>query len=495
MSYNADKYGQIDYAQRCLSTDLNVNVEILGEIFLNDATFQSRVFSCQRNADIKCAIFYMDGMSSSKIINESIIQPITTAWLEDKPHLFKMVSSSVIAGNLTTETDDIKSLVEALLYGDSVVLVNGFAMGVIVNSKEFTLRSVSEPDDEKALRGPREGFTEGLMVNASLIRRRLQTSDLKFKAKSFGTRSNTKAFLCYLDSLVDKDILAELEKRLESISIDGVLDVNYIQEFIRDSPYSIFKTAGSTEKPDIVAAKLLEGRVALLLDGTPIVMTVPYLFIENLQVADDYYNNFYYSTLGRILRLFGFWITVSVPAIYVALIAFHPETIPTPLMLSMAAAINKAPFPTVVECAGMLIVFEILRETGIRTPNKIGQALSIVGALIVGQAAVEAKIVSAPVVIVVALTGITGLMIPRLSGAVIMIRLSFMAAAAILGFYGYFLASIFLFFYLTGIKSFGIDYTSQLFTYNPKRLKDIYMRAPMPQMDSRPLFMSQDTER
>lgn len=495
MDYSADEFGKIDYGQSGLSIDINTSLAVFESIFSEDATFQSRVFGCQRNEAIKCAVLYLDGMSSTRVINESVIEPVTVAWLEDKPQLFHLISTSVIAGNHTKESDDVKNIVEALLYGDAVVLVNGFAKVIIINAKEFNLRSISEPDDEKALRGPREGFTEGLMVNASLIRRRLQTSDLKFKPKSFGTRSNTKAFLCYLDSLVDKNILAELEKRLDAVSIDGVLDVNYIQEFVRDSPYSIFKTTGSTEKPDIVAAKLLEGRIALILDGTPIVLTVPYLFIENLQVADDYYNNFYYSTLGRILRFLGFWITISVPAIYVSLVAFHPETIPTPLMLSMAAAINKAPFPTVVECIGMLLIFEILRETGIRTPNKIGQALSIVGALIVGQAAVEAKIVSAPVVIVVALTGITGLMIPRLSGAVIIIRLIFITAAAVLGFYGYFLALIFLFFYLTGVKSFGVDYMSQLFTYNPDRLKDIYVRAAMPFMDTRPLSIPHDLNR
>ena len=495
MSCLADKTGNIDYGKFSLSEDIEASLSIFQEIFSEDSTFQYRYLGNRSNSGVRCAVLFLDGMCDTRIINEDIIEPIISAVLESAPNLTQKILDTVIAGNTADKDSDIQKLVDGILSGDTVVLVHGDTSAIIVNSKGFVLRSISEPDDEKSLRGPREGFTESLMLNTSMLRRKLQTSDLKFKSKSFGSRSNTKAFLCYLDSLVDRNILAELERRLDAIAVDGVLDVNYIQEHIKDSRHSVFKTCGSSEKPDIVAAKLLEGRVALILDGTPIVMTVPYLFIENLQVADDYYTSFYFGTISRLLRVLGFMITISVPAIYVALIAFHPEMIPTSLLLSMSAAVSKVPFPTVVECVGMLLVFEVLRETGIRTPNKIGQALSIVGALIVGQAAVEARIVSAPVVIVVALTGITGLMVPRLTGAVIAIRFLFITAAACLGFYGYILALLVLFFYVTSMKSFGVDYTSQLFTYNPAQLKDIYIRAPMPLIRSRPLWLSQDSER
>jgi len=495
LSYSADKKGTIQYSQPGLSEDLGTSLAIFEEIFTDDVTFQLREFSCRSDNRVRCATLYLDGMISSRIINEDIIQPITLAHLENTPGLFQTILTSVIVGGEITQESDMDSIIKALLYGDTILLVHGFAQAIVVGSKGFTVRSISEPDDEKSLRGPREGFTESVMMNASMVRRKLQTSDLKFKSRTFGTRSNTRAFICYLDSLVDKGILAELEARLDRICIDGALDINYIQEHIKDSPRSIFKTCGNTEKPDVVAAKLLEGRVAIILDGTPIVLTVPYLFIENLQVTDDYYTNFYYGNIGRILRILGFFITISAPAVYVSLVSFHPEMIPTGLMLSIAAANSKVPFPTVVECMGMLAVFEILRETGIRTPNKIGSALSIVGALIVGQAAVEARIVSAPVVIIISLTGITGLMVPRMSGAVIFLRFALIAAAACLGFYGYFLALITLFFYITGLDSFGVDYSSQLFSYNPAHLKDIYLRPSMSRMNTRPLTFNNDVER
>lgn len=490
-----DKTGKVDYSGFGLSANLEDSLHVFQQIFSEDATFQHRFARNLFNTGVRCAILFLDGMADARTINENIVEPITSAALAGAPVSAQAILDTVVAGNSASKASDIQELAEGILSGDTVVLVHGEAAAIRVSTKGFTVRAISEPDDEKSIRGPREGFTESLMVNASLLRRKLQTSDLKFKSKSFGTRSNTKAFLCYLDSLADKKILEDFERRLDAVTVDGVLDINYLQEYVKDSRRSVFKTCGSSEKPDVVAAKLLEGRIALILDGTPIVMTVPYLFIENLQVADDYYTNFYFGTIGRLIRMLGFGITISAPAVYVALIAFHPEMIPTSLMLSIAAAISKVPFPTVVECAGMLIIFEVLRETGIRTPNKIGQALSILGALIVGQAAVESRIVSAPVVIVVALTGITGLMVPRLSGAVIAIRFLLLTAAACLGFYGYFLTLLALFFYLTNMKSFGVDYTSQMFTYNAEHLKDIYARPAMPAMGSWPLRLSQDTER
>ena len=400
-----DQHGNMNYDGLSLQEGLEDSLCVFNNLFSDDTTFQFRFVSNQKNPVIRCAILFLDGMSDTRTINVSIIEPIMSADLGYANGLSQAILETVIAGNSISVVAEIKELVEGILSGDTVVLIDGETSAILVNSKGFAVRSISEPDDEKSLRGPREGFTESLMMNAAMIRRKLQTSDLKFKSRSFGNRSNTRAFLCYLDSVADKGILEELERRLDTMCMDGVLDTNYIQENIKDSRWSVFKTCGSSEKPDVVASKLLEGRIALILDGTPIVMTVPYLFIENLQVADDYYNIFYYGTIGRILRILGFLITISAPAVYVALIAFHPEMIPTSLMLSIAAAISKVPFPTVVECVGMLFIFEVLRETGIRTPNKIGQALSIVGALIVGQAAVEARIVSAPVVIVVALAG------------------------------------------------------------------------------------------
>jgi len=405
------------------------------------------------------------------------------------------IVSRAIVSNAVKISENLNEIAQELLRGDTVLFADGCALGIIISTKGWKARSIAEPDSEKALRGPREGFNEAILTNLSMIRRKIITPDLKFKFRSFGTRSNTKACICYLDSLVDKKILEELERRLDKIEIDGVLDVNYIVELIKDNPGSPFKTIGISERPDVTAAKLLEGRVALILDGTPVGLTLPHLVIENFQANDDYYLNYYFASIGRFLRILGFLLSISVPAIYVAFICFHREMIPTSLAMSIMQAHQGIPFPTILECIIMLIIFEIIRETGIRMPSNIGQALSIVGALVIGQAAVTAKLISAPMVIVVAITAITGLINPKIKGATIILRFSFLLAASILGLYGYMFLIIALLVHVLSLRSFGVIYSSQLSSYKFGEIKDNIFRAPWKYMVTRPIFEQRDTVR
>ena len=345
------------------------------------------------------------------------------------------------------------------------------------------------------LRGPREGFNESLLINLSMLRRKLRTQDLKVKFLSFGRRTKTKACLCYLGGVVNRTVLRELEERLKKIDIDGTLDTNYIAELIRDAPYSAVKTIGSTERPDVVAAKLLEGRVALILDGTPVVLTVPHLFIEHFQSDEDYYINYFFATVGRILRLFAFILTLTLPADYVAMVTFHQEMLPTPLLMSIFTSRQGVPFPTALETLIMLVVFEMLRESGARMPGLMGQTLSILGALVIGQAAVDAKIVSAPIIIIVAMSGICGLMVPRLKGYVIVHRFFLLACACVLGLYGLLLGLIVLLAGLFGMTSFGVPVMSDVYSRGFQDNKDLYVRAPWWMMRKRPQFLSENKTR
>lgn len=478
-----------------LASFLNENVGAFRAIFTGDDTINYRFIETRGMPSVRCCAIFADGMVDSAIMNDSIIRPLTRAAVNSGAACLDEIEFSVIQGNQVERSGDLDKMVSALLYGDTILFADGFADGLIINSKGWPARSISEPDDEKALRGPREGFTEAILQNTSMIRRKIQTSDLKFAFQSLGTRTNTKLCFVYLDSVVDHQVLEELKRRLKKIDIDGPVSSNTITEFIRDSPYSLFKTVGASEKPDIVASKLLEGRVALILDGSPLVLTVPYLFIENLQSPDDYYVSFYYGSIGRILRFLAFFLTITIPAFYIALVNFHQEMIPASLLYSLITAAKGVPFPTVVECVGMLLMFEILRETGIRMSDKIGQALSIVGALVVGQAAVEAKIVSAPTVIIVAFTAITGLMAPRMKAAGIICRFAALAAASFIGIYGFFLFMITLLIYLFGIRSFGVEYMSQLLSFTRQDMKDMYVRAPLPMMETRPAFITKERRR
>ena len=490
-----DKCGKINYSEYRLSKKLNDNLEIFKAVFKNDHTVIYREVVNAHDPDACCALIYIDGMVNTSVINDYIIRPLSVLEIPPTENLPDELAKKIIQSNEIENTNELESMVKAVLYGDTLLLTEGYADVLIINSKGFGMRGISEPEDEKTLRGPREGFIEGILTNISLIRRKLQTSDLKFESMTLGTRSGTKVSICYLDSLVNKNILTELKRRLGTINTDCVLSVNYIDEHIKDNRYSLFKTAGTTEKPDVAAARLLEGRIAVIVDGSPVVMTVPYLFVENFHSPDDYYINFYYGTICRLLRFLSFFITIAIPAMYVALLGYHQEMIPRNLLLSITAAVRGVPFPIVVECVGMIIVFEMLRETGIRMPDKVGQALSIVGALVVGQAAVEAKIVSAPTVIVVALAGVTGLMLPRVKGAIVILRLLFIFAASMLGIFGFFFASVALVIYIFSIKTYDIPYASQLVPFSFQDAKDYFVRMPLTFMKKRPEHIAAETDR
>jgi len=479
-----------------LTKKLTNNIELIKTVFKNDSTLVTRSFESQFEPNLKYCIFYSDGMVNNKILNEDIIKPLLEYRPEKKESdLINALAKQIIFSNSVEITTEMEKIIQGIIYGDTVLFTDGYAEALILNTKGWSIRSTSEPENEKVLKGPREGFTEALLTNLSMIRRRIRTPELKMEYQTFGTRTKTQACICYMEDLVNTDVLEELRKRLESFTIDGVLDVNYINEFIRDAPYSPIKTVGETERPDVVVAKLLEGRVALLLDGTPVALTVPHLFIEHFQSDEDYYINFYFSSIGRILRLIAFFVSTSVPALYVALTTFHQEMLPTSLVISISMARQGVPFPTVVEAVLMLVVFEMLRESGARMPGMMGQALSIVGALVVGQAAVSAKIVSAPMIIIVGITGISGLMVPRIKGASIVTRFALLGLASIFGFYGYMFGFLVLMMHLFSISSFGIPIMSSVYTNGAQDRKDIAIRAPWWKMQKRPKYLSPNTTR
>lgn len=474
-----------------LENSLESNIALFKSIFKNDDTLIFRRFENPQNIKISCCIVFIEGMINSEIVNENIIQPIIGYTLPNREsNSIDFLQYKLIVSNNVEKTSDLDKMLESIMSGDTLLLMESNAEALIITSKGWKSRSIEEPITETVLRGPREGFTESLLTNLSLVRRKLKTTDLKFEFNVMGERSRTKTCLCYIEGVANEKIIEELKSRLNDICIDGVLDSGMIQELIRDSPFSPFKTIGNSERPDVIAAKLLEGRIALLVDGTPTVLTVPHLFVEIFQSNEDYYMNFYFSSIGRLLRFLSLVISISVPAIYVALVTFHQEIVPTPLIMSIAASRQGIPFPTIIEVLGLLLLFEILREAGTRMPSFIGQSLSIVGALVVGQSAVEARFVSAPIVIITALSGITGLMLPRIKGAIIIIRTVFIILASIIGLYGYLFGICGVLLHLYGLRSFGVPYMSNLMSLEPQELKDTVIRAPWWYMKQRPKLIS-----
>jgi spore germination protein KA len=483
----SNKYTSKNSKGYSLTKNIVENVKLIKEIFHNDATLNFRYFVNQHDNNIKCCIVFILGTVDLHIINESIIQPIIcNEALHMSNDMINYLKNHVISSSKVKKESSIDALISVLLSGDTILFLDGFQEALSIDTKNYQGRAIEEPEAEKIMRGPREGFTESLFLNLSLIRKRIKTPNLKFELKELGEITNTKLCICYIHGLANEEILKEVYKRINKINIDGLLDSGYIQELIKDAPSSPFETVGSTERPDIVAGKLLEGRIAILLDGSPTALTVPHLFIEYFQSNEDYYLNFYFASINRMLRIIAFFMATSVPAIYLAFITYHQEAIPTALLLSIYAARQAIPIPSIIESLGMLLVFEMLRETGTRMPVIIGQALSIVGALVLGQAAVEARLVSAPMVIIVALAGINGLMIPKLKGALITIRILLLLLCSLAGFYGYIFGISLLLIHLLKMKSFGMPYMQQISVSNSQDLKDSAVRSPWWLMTYRP---------
>ncbi len=478
-----------DYKNITLSGNLEEDIALFKGIFSQDDILRVKEIKVAGRECFDCAVIYFDGMVDSQQLDDGVIRPLITVNAENRcKTLAEYVEKQVVFTRDVKATANVTEMLKGVMYGEALILIGGSKTALNVDTKGFETRGVEEPQDERVLQGPREGFGESAMTNLALIRRKLQTPDLCCKMMRVGRRSDTKVYICYLGTLADPKLVAELKKRIKSIDIDGILDSNYIVEIIKDRKFSFFKTTSSTERPDIIAARLLEGRIALVVDGTPVAVTLPYLFSENFQSDEDYYINFAVSSIGRALRYISFFLAVSIPAIFIAISSFHRELLPTPLAISVSNLRAGVPFSPLTECLIMIFVFEILKETGIRMPQSLGHALSIVGGLVVGQAAVEARIISTPMLIVIALSGIAGLMIPRLKGAVFYLRLIFVILAAFFGLYGYFIGVAVTVMHIIALNSFGVDYTVSLRRADYQSLKDTLWRANWRNMIKRPFF-------
>lgn len=482
--------GQIsDYKNIYLSGDLDKDITLFKEIFKKDVVLRIKKINSNNNIQLKCALIYMDGMVDSEQVNDAVIRPILTNRApKNRTSVAEYIETQVLFARDVKRSHNVAKILEGMLYGEALLLIEGSREALTIDVKGWRTRGIKEPEDERVLQGPREGFEEAALLNLAMLRRRLQTPDLCVEMQRIGRRTNTLVFICYLDSLTNPKTVAELKRRISKIDIDGILDSNYIAEQIRDGKYSLFKTSGSTERPDIVAARLLEGRIAIVVDGTPVVVTVPYLFSENFQSDEDYYLNFFISTVGRSLRFLCFFLSISLPAIFIAISVFHRELLPTSLAIAISELRGGVPFSPLTECIILIFVFEILKETGVRMPQSLGHALSIVGGLVVGQAAVDARIISTPMLIVIALSGISGLMIPRLKGSVFYLRLILVILSAFFGLYGYITGMSVILMHIISLTSFGTDYTVSLRRADFQSLKDTIFRAPWHTMRLRPMF-------
>lgn len=482
-----------------LGTSLTSNLSSISKQLGDSPDIIIREFAIGNDSQLNGAIIFVDGLVDSNQIDRDILAllmkelPKVTLKSPNQDLLLTIQNQIVAIGQVKRKAT-VDDLVESILSGDTVLVIEGCQEALVLSTKGWEKRAITEPPSQVVVRGPREGFTENLRTNTAMIRRKIQSPDLTFVDLKIGKRTKTDVCIAYIKGICPDELITEIKKRLKGINTDSILESGYIEEFIEDAPLSPFPTVYNTERPDSVAGKLLEGRAAIIINGTPFALTVPTLFVEFFQTPEDYYSRYFYASLVRSIRFIAFSFNLLSPAIYVALVTFHQEMLPAPLLITIAATREGLPFPSAVEAIGMGLIFEMIKEAGIRLPRPIGQAVSIVGALVIGQTAVSAGLVGAPLVIVVALTAIASFITPALSDLSAIFRVLLVLLGGFLGAFGIMIGLIGILIHLSTLRSFGVPYLAPITPFQPSGLKDTVFRAPWWKMGRRPTNIGKDNQ-
>jgi spore germination protein KA len=480
-----------------LKTSLQVNLEEIKHTFGPSRDIIIREIRIGEAASTESAIIYTDGLADVTNLLEIIMVEIREAKLEPNVTLTDQVIQRLQENSLSVgeinEVTELQQLYTSVLSGDTAMLFHGSEKGLLLNTRKWKERSVEEPNAQSVVRGPRDGFTENIRTNTALVRRRIKDPNLWMESIQVGRISKTDVNLMYMNGIVNEKVVEEVRQRLGRIDIDAIFESGNIEELIQDETFTLFPTIYNTERPDSISSQILEGRVAIFVDGTPFVLTVPAIFTQFFQASEDYYQRADFATLLRMLRFLCFFISLLAPSLYIAVTTFHQELLPPQLLVGLIAAREGVPFPAFIEALFMEITFEILREAGLRLPKSIGQAVSIVGTLVIGQAAVEAGLVSPSMVIVVSLTAISNFVFPSFSMgiAVRILRFPIMLLAASFGLFGITVGLIAIVLHLCSLRSFGIPYLSPFGPFILSDQKDSIFRVPQWAMYSRPRLISQ----
>ena len=423
-----------------------------------------------------CTLVFIDDLCSTQFISEYIVTPLKKREFQCKD--IEDIITNVLDINIADYAKDVEDAISHVLSGDVVLLFKEHEKIIFCEVKGFVRRSVSIPVTEAVVKGPREGFTELFVDNVSLIRRKIKNSDLKFEPLIVGKKSKTVVCICYIKGTAPDSLVSRIRETISNLDIKFILDTNYIEEELRGQK-SVFDTIGYTEKPDEVASKILEGRVAVMVDGTPFVITVPYFFLENFQAPDDYYVNKYFSSLTRVLRWVAFFIATFLPGMYVAIITHHFSLIPSLFVFRLAVSRAGVPLPTIVEVIMMILAFQLIKEAGLRLPQPIGGAMSIVAALILGDAVVGAGIASRITIIVVAASTLSYFLIPKVYGAMSIWSMIITIVSSFFGLPGFLISSLILISKLGELETGGYSYLFPIGSTAIYNFKDIVFRGDL----------------
>jgi spore germination protein KA len=471
-----------------LSVKLQENLDALHILLerCSDAVFKEFTFGSKR--ENKGLVIFFDGLVDRKEVEVHILKSLMlelnmhsdASYSWPQHDVLKVVKESVLSMADVKTINTLQDLCHSISSGDTVLLIDGYNTGLAAGTRFWQGRPVQTPENEVVVRGPKEGFTETLRFNTALLRRRIKSPNFKIESFVIGRITKTDVVLCYIDGIAPEKLVTEVKKRLGKIDIDGILDTGYLEEFLEDNHWTIFSQMEYSEKPDRVCGHLLEGQVSIMVDGSPIALIAPTSFPRFLIASEDYYERYIPSSIFRIMRFAAFLVALLLPSLFVAAITYHQEMIPPLLYLTIASTREGVPFPAFFEALLLEMTFEMLREAGLRLPRSIGPAISIVGALIIGDAAVKAGLVSTPMVVIVAFTGIASFITPSYNAG-IMIRLArfgFLIASGFLGLFGIVIALLLMLIHMASLDSFGLPYLSPVAPFNLGEMSDIIVRRP-----------------
>ncbi|WP_397386376.1 spore germination protein [Paenibacillus sp. RRE4] len=483
-------------SSRRLSFSLKDNLDLLKMRLGHSTDFVLRSWNTHTGNSI-VAVSYINGLIDQQVLtifledlteaiqNGFISEKNTESWMENYTPIGKIIS-------LNNEEE----LMNGILNGQVAILVDCSSRGFLASISGGAKRAVEEPTSQTVLRGPKEGFTEDISTNISLLRRKIKSADLHIDSRNIGDYTQTKVSVAYIKGIANPNVVEEISRRLGSIRTDSILESGYIEEYIQDGVWSRFPTMFNTERPDAVAGSLLEGQVAILIDGTPFVLIAPVTFFHFIVSSEDYYQRYDLATFLRFIRIASFFVALLLPSLFIATTTFHQEMLPTTLLVTIAAQRENTPLPALLEAITMELIFEVIREAGIRMPRAIGPAISIVGALVLGQAAVQAGLVSAAMVIVVSFTAISNFVLPaiNIAGSIRLLRFALMLLAGSFGLYGVLAGIIPMMVRLVALESFGVPYMMPLAPFNKSSMKDLFIRVPWWKMKKRPAMIVDSNE-
>jgi spore germination protein len=487
--------------QTPITKSLSENLAVINNLFKDCDDIKTRKMKLGSRSNVDACLFYVEVAINNITIEESVIgKLLSRLWDMTPSEQYQYLDENALGITDVKELPTMEEAVMGVMIGDAVLFIDGYDKAIKIKSVGYPFMGVQESKNEQVLRGSREGFTDSEKANTALIRKRIRNPELKVKEKILGRRSKTNVAIVYLEGIVRKEVLDEINGQLEAFEVDGMMDSGIIEQLMEKYSYSPFPQYQTTERPDKAATAILDGRIVLLVDNSPVGLILPVSYNNFFQAADDYNSRWQIVSFVRILRYVASFIAMGLPALYISIVNFHPEIIPTNLLLSFVAARQGVPFPAVIEVLLMELSFELIREAGVRIPGPMGSTIGIIGGLIIGQAAVEANVVSPIIVIIVAITALSTFAIPsqEFVSAFRLIKYFMIVLSAFMGLYGFVLAGLVVIIHLAGLESFNFPYLSPMSGADVNGYqdqKDSIIRFPLKKIFKRSIYSSPQNRR